>query len=111
MCGSATLTTVASRLAIALAATVATSATRPGADRRTSPLPVALAMGARYSGCRPKRGRPERARTLLKAAVEVLAGRPSSRVAVGVDRPDAVGRPAERVVAPDGDDGAAGRAP
>ena len=51
MCGSATLTTVASSIAIPLAATVATSATRPFAECRTklsaiAPV-VALVTAAR----------------------------------------------------------------
>src|SRR3954447_7613027 len=54
MCGSATLTTVASRLAIALAATVATNARRPAALRRRRPsrstaAPSAVSAGDRWS--------------------------------------------------------------
>src|SRR5438552_5060875 len=41
MCGSATLTTVASSIAIPLAATVATRATRPFAECRTKPSAIA----------------------------------------------------------------------
>ena len=44
MCGRATLTTVASRLAMALAATVATRAVRPADEWRASPSSLATAI-------------------------------------------------------------------
>jgi hypothetical protein len=58
MCGNATFTTVASRLAIALAATVATSATRPFALWSASPSAGAggaLTIGSPYRRATPIR--------------------------------------------------------